>query len=76
MIKGLDYTGITIVYICHDGAGKYLLNKRSKNCRDEQGRWDCGGGGLEFSDTVEDTLKKEIMEEYCTEVKQYEFLGS
>lgn len=75
MKKGLDYTGVTIVYLCHDGKGNILLNKRSINCRDEHGTWDPGGGGLEFGDTVEDTLKKEIHEEYCTEVLGYEFLG-
>lgn len=75
MKKGEDYTGITIVYFCHDGKGNVLLAKRSKDCRDEQGRWDIGGGGLEFGDTVEDTLCKEIKEEYCTEVVDFEFLG-
>lgn len=75
MQKGQDYTGITIVYLCHDGMGNVLLNKRSVNCRDEHGRWDCGGGGLEFGDTVDNTLKKEIFEEYCTDVIDYEFLG-
>lgn len=75
MKKGEDYTGITIIYTCHDGDGNYLLNKRGINCRDEQGSWDFGGGGLEFGDTVENTLRKEIMEEYCTDVISYEFLG-
>lgn len=75
MKKGEDYTGITIVYLCHDGKGNILLNKRSTNCRDEHGKWDPGGGGLEFGDTVENTLKKEIAEEYCTDVLGYEFLG-
>lgn len=75
MKKGVDYTGVTIVYICHDEQGNFILNKRSKNCRDEHERWDCGGGGLEFDDTVENTLKKEIKEEYCTDVLNYEFLG-
>ena len=75
MKKGLDYTGITIVYLCHDGEGNVLLNKRGVNCRDENGRWDCGGGGLEFGDTVDNTLKKEIFEEYCADVIDYEFLG-
>ena len=60
MKKGLDYTGVTIVYFCHDGQGRFLLSKRGVNCRDEQGTWDPGGGGLEFGDTVENTLKKEI----------------
>ena len=73
--KGEDYTGVTVVYLCHDGKGNYLLNKRSNQTRDEHGTWDPGGGGLEFGDTVENTLKKEIKEEYCTDVIRYEFLG-
>ncbi|MFC1741194.1 NUDIX domain-containing protein [Nanoarchaeota archaeon] len=75
MKKGIDYTGISVVYLCHDGAGNFLLNKRSPNCRDEHGRWDCGGGGLEFGHKVIDTLKKEISEEFCADVLDHEFLG-
>jgi hypothetical protein len=54
MEKGLDYTGISVVYFCHDGNGNFLMQKRGKNCRDENGRWDIGGGALE----VEDSVKK------------------
>jgi ADP-ribose pyrophosphatase YjhB (NUDIX family) len=68
-------SGVSVIFLCHDGKGNYLLNKRSKNCRDEHGRWDCGGGGLEFGDTVDDTLRKEIGEEYSTSVLNTEFLG-
>lgn len=75
MKKGEDYTGITTVYFCHDGSGNFLLNHRSINCRDEHNTWDPGGGGLEFGDTVENTLRKEIQEEYCTDVLSYDFLG-
>lgn len=75
MKKGIDYTGITVVYLCHDGQNNFLFNKRGENCRDEQNTWDCGRGGLEFCDTVENTLKKEIKEEYCTDVFDFEFLG-
>lgn len=57
------------------GAGNFLFNKRSNNCRDECGAWDQGGGALEFGEKVEDALKKEIKEEYCTDVLGYEFLG-
>jgi len=73
--KGQDFTGVTIVYFCHDGNGKILMAKRSQNARDEQGRWDIGAGGLEFGDTVENTLRKEIKEEYSTDVLDFEFLG-
>jgi 8-oxo-dGTP diphosphatase len=75
MKKGEEYTGIAIVYFCHDGKGNFLMSKRSKNCRDEHGCWDPGGGGLEFGHTIEDTLRKEIAEEYRTDVASYEFLG-
>lgn len=75
MKKGEEYTGVTIVYLCHDGKGNFLLNKRSKQCRDEHGTWDPGGGGLEFNDTVDDTLRKELLEEYCTKPIRAEFLG-
>lgn len=75
MKKGVDYTGVTVVYFCHDGQGNVIMAKRNKNTRDEHGKWDIGGGGLEFGDTIEDTLKREIKEEYCTEVLEYEFLG-
>ena len=73
--KGQDFTGVSVVFICHDGKGNILMNQRSKNCRDEQGNWDIGAGSLEFGHKVEDTLKREIKEEYCTDVLGYEFLG-
>lgn len=75
MKKGEDYTGVAVVFFCHDGAGNYFLAKRSSNCRDEHGTWEPGAGGLEFGDTVEDTIRKEVREEYGTEVLSFEFLG-
>jgi len=75
MKKGIDYTGVTVVYFCHDGDGHFLMSKRSTNCRDEHGCWDPGGGALEFGHSVIDTLQKEITEEYCTDILDYKFLG-
>ena len=75
MKKGIDHIGISVVYFCHDGNGNVLLAKRSENSRDERGRWDIGGGAVEFGENVEDTVRKEIKEEYLTDVKALEFLG-
>lgn len=36
--KGISFTGVTTVFVCHDGRGKMLLAKRSQNARDEKGR--------------------------------------
>jgi len=73
--KGVDYVGVCVVYFCHDGKGNFVMAKRSSNTRDEHGRWDIGGGGLELGDTVEATIRREIQEEYCTDVFDFEFLG-
>lgn len=75
MRKGFDYPGVSIVFFCHDGKGNFVMAKRGQNARDEQGAWDIGGGGLDFGISVQETLKKEIGEEYCTDVLEYEFLG-
>jgi ADP-ribose pyrophosphatase YjhB (NUDIX family) len=62
--RGRDFIGVTVVFYCHDGQGRILMHKRSARCRDEQGAWDCGGGSMEFGETFEDTVKREIFEEY------------
>ena len=51
------------------------MARRSLAARDEQGRWDTGGGGLDFGASVEDTLREEVKEEYGAEVSKVEFLG-
>lgn len=51
------------------------MAKRGKNARDENGRWDIGGGAVEMGRTVEETLKCEVKEEYCADVISMEFLG-
>lgn len=75
MEPGIDFTGVTVVYFCHDGKGNFLMSKRSKNNRDEHGKWDPGGGRVEAYEKVEQTLKREIKEEYGVHVQDYEFLG-
>jgi ADP-ribose pyrophosphatase YjhB (NUDIX family) len=75
MQQGIDYIGVAVVYFCHDGHGRFIMSKRNANARDENGRWDIGGGAVDPHDTVEHTLRKEIKEEYCTDVLTTEFLG-
>jgi len=75
MRAGIDYPGVSVVFFCHDGKGNFLLSKRSNNSRDEIGRWDPGGGKVDLYEGVMETLKKEIKQEYSTDILQYEFLG-
>lgn len=72
---GIDYTGIAVVFVCHDNAGHFVMAQRGVNTRDEQGRWDIGAGALEHGLTLEQQLSKEIAEEYGTTVLSSQFLG-
>ncbi len=74
-INGIDHIGICVGFLCHDGDGRFLFAKRSANCRDEHGTWDCGGGALDFGNKVEEQLRQEIKEEYCADVIESEFIG-
>lgn len=75
MKKGVDYTGVAVAFFCHDGSGNYLVAKRSKNARDEHERWEPGGGGIEHSERAEDTVRREIKEEFNLDALEIEFLG-
>lgn len=73
--KGIDNIGVAVTFACHDGEGNYIVSKRSQNTRDEQGRWDKGGGSIEYGEDIEKALVREIKEEYLCDVISHEFLG-
>ena len=75
MKKGIDYTGITVSFFCHDGQGNYVMHKRGAVCRDENGCWDFGGGGVKFNESLDDAVKREVKEEYNADVQAFQFLG-
>lgn len=64
MKPGIDYVAVSVSFYCHDGRGNFLLHKRSDRCRDEKGNWDFGGGRVEFGETLDEAVKREIKEEY------------
>ncbi len=74
--RGIDYIGVNCVFWCHDGRGQVLMLKRSQKCRDEQGCWECGGGAMEFGETFEQAVRREVLEEYGTEPLEIEYIYS
>jgi 8-oxo-dGTP diphosphatase len=75
MKKGIDHIGVSVIFFCHDGKGNFLASLRTSKTRDEHGRWDLGGGGVNFGESALGALKREIKEEYSTDVLKAEFLG-
>lgn len=67
MQPGIDYIGVGTCAVCHDGRGKIFLNQRSSKCRDEWGKWDNCGGALQFGETPEECVRRELREEYGCE---------
>lgn len=68
MRKAIDYPAVGVVFLCHDGAGNVLYGKRTQQARDEQGRWDIGGGGLHVGESLLDSVRREVTEEYCAHI--------
>jgi 8-oxo-dGTP diphosphatase len=76
MQQGRDYTGISVVTICHDGEGKYLLEYRSDKCRDEHFTWSpIGSGGVKRGELLEDAVRREVQEECGAVPSDIEYLG-
>jgi ADP-ribose pyrophosphatase YjhB (NUDIX family) len=61
---GFDFVGITTPFYCHDGKGRLLMHKRTKECRDEHEKWDTGSGKLELNLSLEENVLQEVLEEY------------
>ena len=77
MKKGVDFIGVTCVFFCHDGKGNVLMQKRSRYCRDEQGRWDCGAGSMEFGEeNFADVVRREVKEAYKIDAIEIEHVAT
>ena len=76
MQKGIDFIGISVVTVCHDGRGKYLLEYRGDQCRDEHFTWSpAGSGGVRKGESLEDAVRREILEECGAQATHIEPLG-
>lgn len=74
--RGIDFIGVCVGFIVHDGKKRFVMSKRSQNCRDEQGCWEHGSGSHEHGMTFEETLVREIKEEYGADAKNIQYLGT
>ncbi|SBT42617.1 ADP-ribose pyrophosphatase YjhB, NUDIX family [Micromonospora narathiwatensis] len=66
---------MSCVFVCHDGSGRLLLARRGAGARDEPGTWDTGAGALEFGETFEAAVARELHEEYATAPLAISLLG-
>jgi 8-oxo-dGTP diphosphatase len=73
--RGRRTPSVSCVFICHDGHGQVLLARRGTGARDEPGTWDCGAGALEYGESFEAAVAREVREEYSTGALEIETIG-
>jgi 8-oxo-dGTP diphosphatase len=72
--KGIDNIGVSVRFIVHDGIGKILLQKRGPGSRDERGNWEAGGGAVEFGESLEAAVRRELKEELLAVPLEIQFI--
>jgi ADP-ribose pyrophosphatase len=71
---GTDCIGVGCGALIINDKNETLLLKRTDKSRNRAGFWSKPGGGLEFGDKIEDTVKREIKEEIGVEIEIIKFL--
>jgi 8-oxo-dGTP diphosphatase len=71
---GVDYIGVGVGAVIFSREGKVFLSKRGKEARNESGKWEFPGGAVEFNETLENALVREVREEYGFEISVLELL--
>lgn len=75
MKKGVDYIGVGVGALIVNDRGEFFLAKRGRDARNESGKWEFPGGGVEFGETIEETIIREMKEEYDIDIEIIELLG-
>ncbi|MFZ2025467.1 MAG: NUDIX domain-containing protein [Microgenomates group bacterium] len=69
MKAGIDYIGISVGALIFNKEGKILLCKRSQQAKNERGCWEAPGGAVEFGETLEHAIIREMKEELGIELE-------
>ncbi len=72
MQKGVDYIGVGVGAIILNEKNQVFMSKRGKKCRNEVGLWEFPGGAVEFGHSLEDSIRREVKEEFGIEIEVLE----
>lgn len=69
MKPGVDYIGVSVGALIFNPKGEIFLAKRSQHTKNERGCWEAPGGTVEFGETLEHAIKREIKEEHGVDIQ-------
>lgn len=68
MKPGTDYIGVSVGVCLVNDKGEIFLAKRSQHVSNERGCWEKPGGKVDFGESLQDAIKREMKEEYGIEI--------
>jgi len=68
MKPGIDYIGVSVGALIVNEKGELFLTKRGQHATNERGTWEIPGGKVQFGETLEDAVKREMKEEYGVDI--------
>lgn len=75
MKRGVDYIGVGIGAAIVDREGRIFLSQRGPAAQNERSKWELPGGALEFGESFERTVIREIQEEFGMTIKPVDWLA-
>ena len=75
MKRGIDYIGVGVGAAIFNEEGKLFITLRGEKAKNERGKWEIPGGSVEFGETLEQAIRREVKEEYGIEIEVMELLG-
>ncbi len=74
MKQGIDYVGVGVGALIFDKHGKFFMTLRGPQAKNERGTWEIPGGSVEFGETLEHAIQREVFEEYGIHIQVKELL--
>jgi mutator protein MutT len=74
MKPGIDFPGVSVGAMVLNDNFEVFLAKRGDNARNERGCWEIPGGRVEFGETLQTAIVREMKEEYNIEIELLEQL--